>query len=163
VLSALRNKLAIDQKKVDILLRSAGIDSLNHFRYHTKNGSHPPPDRSHIREFRSPPPPLFPCPTQGTLSLSLSESSTLRSGQSRVCDDKMAALISISLHITDFFTSAVPYTSTGFPAKSKNRHFKPHLKASDLIEEKGGRAAPILLSNQFPILRINSSLIDQPN
>ncbi|KAG0638497.1 pyridoxal phosphate-dependent transferase [Tuber brumale] len=104
-------------------------------------------------------------PLKVPLSLAPSASCTLKSSQSRVCGDKIAALTYTSPHITDFFTSAVgvPCTLARFPVASENRQFKPHLKGSGLTQEKDGRIAPILLSNESPILLINSSSIDKLN
>ncbi|RPA92144.1 PLP-dependent transferase [Choiromyces venosus 120613-1] len=104
-------------------------------------------------------------PLKIPLSVTPSASCTLKSSQSRVCGDKITALTYTTPHIIDFFTSAVgvPCTLARFPAASENRHFKPHLKESSFIQEKDGRTAPILLSNESPILLINSSSVDKLN
>ncbi|PWW76205.1 PLP-dependent transferase [Tuber magnatum] len=104
-------------------------------------------------------------PLKVPLSLTPSPSCTLKSSQSRVCGDRISALTYTSPHITDFFTSAVgvPCTLARFPAATENRHFKPHLKESSFIQEKDGNIAPILFSNESPILLINSSSIDKLN
>ncbi|CUS13750.1 unnamed protein product [Tuber aestivum] len=104
-------------------------------------------------------------PLKVPLSLTPSPSCALKSSQSRVCGDKIAALTYTSPHITDFFTSAIgiPCTLARFPAASENRHFKPHLKESSFVQGGGDRFAPILLSNESPILLINSSSVDKLN
>ena len=56
-------------------------------------------------------------PLKVPLSLTWSESYTLKSSQSRICYDQITALVHTSLHIANFFTraSGIPCTHPAIP------------------------------------------------
>lgn len=116
----------------------------------------------------------------GILNISYVESSTsiniplaaepesTQTSTSRVCGDKINALMYSSPDVVNFFSEAigVPCTLARFPATlASKRHFKSHL-ATPQNGDTGlcaARQPPILLSNESPILLVNRTSVEHLN
>lgn len=103
-----------------------------------------------------------------SIPLASSAFQALQSSASRVCGDKINALVYAEAGIVEFFSTAigVPCTLARFPASlASKRHFKPHL--STPVNGDAGLCAvkspPILLSNESPILLVNRTSVDLLN
>lgn len=88
----------------------------------------------------------------------------LKSSASRVCGDKITALMYKSPEVINFFTAAVgvPCTLARFPAELTTRNHKPHLKC-EAPQNRDKKEPKILLSNESPILIVNRSSVDELN
>lgn len=115
----------------------------------------------------------------GTLNITYAESSisislatldpeSAQTSASRVCGDKINALVYPNPDVSEFFSKAigVPCTLARFPASlASKRHFKPHLTPPQNGDTTlcAAKQPPILLSNESPMLLINRSSVDHLN
>ena len=102
-------------------------------------------------------------PQLGTLEIPLISAPTCSASPGRVCGEDINAYTYDDPRIIAFFSKAVgvPCTLARFPPESTERNYKPHLAAAQMVAAP--RTPKILLSNESPILLVNSSSVDALN